>query len=299
MDRAQAGSVDRDREVARTLWLVLGLNLLTAGAKLGVGAWIGSLALLADGLHALLDASSNVVGLVGTWIGMRPPDAGHPYGHRRFQTMAAVVIGLLITGGIIGIVDALVRAIVDERPAPSIDLLAVAAIAATVILALGVSRYERGKARELDSAILAADAAHTMSDALGAIVVLASFAGTWLGLRWADVAAGAIVCLLIARTAWSVLATNVEALADAAQLDPREVHRVATSVAGVLGAHKVRSRGAADHVQLDLHIQLDPKTPLEEAHAKTHEVAAALRSAFPSVRDVLIHTEPERSTPEV
>jgi cation diffusion facilitator family transporter len=293
MRRNEAPCADRDREVSRTLVVVLLLNVVVAAAKLAVGWWVGSLALLTDSLHAGLDASSNVVGLIGIAMARRPADDGHPYGHRRFETIAAVVIGLFILAGLLGVLNAVVTAIVEQRPPPKPTPVAVAIVIVTAVMGLAVSRYERRRGEKLDSAILIADASHTMSDALGSMVVVASFAGAYLGMRWADVAAAALVAVLIGRTAWSVLSSNLSALADAVQLDPAEVHKVVLAVDGVRGAHKIRSRGASDHVQLDLHIQLHPRLPLEDAHAKTHEVASRLREAFPAVRDVLIHTEPD------
>jgi cation diffusion facilitator family transporter len=288
----EAPCADRDREVSKTLVVVLVLNVVVAVTKLVVGWWAGSLALVSDSLHAGLDASSNVVGLIGIALARRPPDEGHPYGHRRFETIAAVVIGLFILAGLLGIVNALINAVVEQRPAPRPTFAAASMVAATVVMGVAVSRYERRRGTELDSSILVADAAHTMSDTLGSLVVLASFGGIALGLRWADVGAAAIVSLLIGRTAWSVLSSNVSVLADAVQLDPADVQRVVLAIDGVRGAHKIRSRGAPDHIQLDLHIQLEPRLPLVDAHAKTHEVASRLRAAFPTVRDVLIHTEP-------
>jgi cation diffusion facilitator family transporter len=121
---------------------------------------------------------------------------------------------------------------------------------------------------------------------------LASFGASWLGFRAADLVAAVVVALLIARTAWSVLRENLGVLADQVRLDPLAVRDVALSIAEVRGAHKIRSRGSADHVHVDLHIHVDPKMTVERAHRVTHEVAGAVRAAFPEVADVLIHTEP-------
>jgi cation diffusion facilitator family transporter len=287
---------ERDRSVARVLWVVLALNLAVAAAKLLVGTLVGSLALVADGVHAVLDAGSNVVGLIGAAAARRPPDDEHPYGHRRFEAIAASLIGLMIAGGLLSIISSMITAVVERRPPPQPDLVAVVVVLASAIVAWRVSRYEHAKGVAHGSSVLVADAGHTMTDALGSVIVLASFAGVALGVRWADVAAAAIVCVLIGRTAWSVVSSNVNVLADAAQLDAAEVRRVVMAVGGVRDAHRIRSRGTADHVHVDLHIHLDGELPLDDAHDKTHEVADAIREAFPLVRDVVIHTEPYRDS---
>ncbi|MFW6067457.1 MAG: cation diffusion facilitator family transporter [Myxococcota bacterium] len=286
------GTDDRDRAVRRVLWVVLGLNLVVASTKLAVGWSVGALSLLADGLHSLLDASANVVGLVGIAMASRPPDRGHPYGHRRFETMAAVIIGMLIAGGVVELVHRIADGLAGDRPPPEVTWLAVGAVVLTIGVNLLVSRYEARRGRELRSGVLEADSQHTLSDALAAGAVLAGFAAVAMGLPWADLVAAGVVALFIARTAWRILKTNLADLADEAQLDPVEVHRVAVGVPGVRGAHHIRSRGQRNHVHLDLHIHLDPTLPLDRAHAKTHEVIRALRDAFPAVADVVIHTEP-------
>jgi cation diffusion facilitator family transporter len=274
------------------LFIVLALNLGVATVKLGLSFTTGALSLLADGIHALLDASSNVVGIVGIAVASRPADAGHPYGHRRFETLAASCIGLLILSGMVGILSGLWEGLSGRRPVPDVTPASAAILAVTIVANFGISRYEAKKGTELRSGVLQADAGHTLSDTLGAMVVLVSFGATWLGFAAADLVAAVVVALLIGRTAWSVLRESLGELADHVRLDPLAVHRVALSVPEVRGAHKIRSRGSPDHVLVDLHIHVDPTMSVVEAHRVTHEVAGAVRAAFPEVADVLIHTEP-------
>lgn len=287
-----ASAPTRHQAIARTLWVVLLLNLGVSATKLVVGYRIDALALIADGIHSLLDASSNVVGLIGITLASRPPDHQHPYGHQRFETLAAVGIGLLIGAGLVEIVHQIVEQIAGEPAVPTVTLAAVLAVVATVLINLAISRFEGHRARELQSSLLEADSRHTLSDAMAAMAVLAGFAGSELGVPFADPLAATIVALFIAKTAWAILKSNVGVLADEVRLAPERVYEVALSVAGVRGAHKIRSRGAIDSVHVDLHIHLDPSLPLTEAHGKTHEVERALRTAFPEVADVVIHTEP-------
>jgi cation diffusion facilitator family transporter len=284
--------LDRDRQVARVLWIVLALNLVVAAVKLAVGAAVGALSLTADGVHALLDASSNVVGLVGIAVASRPADAGHPYGHRRFETISAVSIGLLILSGMAGVVRGVWEGLAGERPAPAVNWTSAALVFVTIVANFGISRFEARRGVELKSALLEADAGHTLSDTFGAIAVLASFGAVALGFTWADMAAAVVVSVLIGQTAWRILRTNLGVLADRARLDPHRVREVAMRVGEVRGAHKIRSRGSTDHVLVDLHIHVDPGMTVERAHQVTHEVARAVRDAFPEVADVMIHTEP-------
>lgn len=292
MQTEEISTGDRDRRVARTLWVVLFCNLVVAAAKLGVSVVTGSLSVFADGIHALLDASSNVVGLVGIAVASRRPDAGHPYGHRRFETLAGVVIGLLILAGMVEVLRGLLEGLKGERPSPTVSWTTGGVIALTVVINGLISRYESRQGRRLRSTLLLADAGHTLSDGLGAMSVLGSFVAVALGVWWADLLAAAVVSVLIGRTAFVILRDNVAILTESARLDPYAVHRVAMGVPGVLGAHKVRSRGGPDSIHVDLHIHVAPDMTVQQAHAVTHAVADAVQRAFPGVVDVVIHTEP-------
>jgi len=84
------------KAIRRVLYITMGLNLVAMAAKLGVGYWTGALSLIADGYDSLFDAAGNVIGLVGIYLAFRPADPEHPYGHRKFETMAAVAISILL-----------------------------------------------------------------------------------------------------------------------------------------------------------------------------------------------------------
>src|SRR6185503_12930948 len=86
----------RDAAVGRVLWIVLFLNLLVAALKLVFGFLSGALSMVADGFHSALDASSNVIGLTGMRVARKAPDPGHPYGHRKFEALAALAISLFL-----------------------------------------------------------------------------------------------------------------------------------------------------------------------------------------------------------
>jgi cation diffusion facilitator family transporter len=283
-----------DQQVARVLWIVLALNLVVAGLKLSIGLWAGAVALIADGVHSLLDGSSNVVGLVGLRAAAKPPDPGHPYGHRRYEALSAAGIGVLILLGFVGIAQSIVERFSVQSEPPRVGPWSVVVVALTIVVNLGISRYESRRGRELSSRLLEADSQHTLSDAVAAGIVLVSFAGSAAGLPWADVVAATIVCAFIGRTGWLVVQEAFQSLADAAQLDPGAVYDCVVAVPDVLGAHKIRSRGLASHIHVDFHIQLDPNLSLHQAHQITHRVAAAVRARFPGVEDVVIHTEPAK-----
>jgi divalent metal cation (Fe/Co/Zn/Cd) transporter len=124
------------------------------------------------------------------------------------------------------------------------------------------------------------------------LLVLASFVAVYFRISWADVGAAGLIVVLIVRAGWRILMSTLSTLSDERRLAPDEVEAVAILEPGVREVHNVRSRGPADDIHLDLHILVDPATPLAEAHAIGHRVERRLRDRWPGVSDVVVHVEP-------
>ena len=140
--------LDRYAAVSRVLVRVLVLNLLVALAKIALGAATGAVSVLSDGLHSLTDGASNVVALVGVRIARQPPDADHPYGHRKFETMASVAHSPVPAAGArAGAVAAIER--LRSRDPRDVDALSFVVMAATLVVNVGVVVYERRAGRRL------------------------------------------------------------------------------------------------------------------------------------------------------
>lgn len=280
----------RLQQVRRVLASVLGLNLAVAAAKLAVGWWVGSLAMLADGFHSLTDSASNVVGLVGVSLAARPPDEGHPYGHWKFETLAAFGIGALLAMTAWEVLRGAVERL-TEGGAPEASGAAFAVMAATIAVNLAVSTFERRRGRALASQVLVADAAHTASDVYSSLAVVASLLAVRWGYPQVDVAAALLITLAIGRAAFQILRQSAEKLLDPAVVPAERVRQVATSVPGVLGVHKIRTRQGPGGGHADLHVQVRPDLRLDEAHVIGHLVADRLRGEL-GLRDVVTHVEP-------
>jgi cation diffusion facilitator family transporter len=288
---AQDAADHTDAQVRRVLLVVLWLNLAVAVAKLAYGAISGSVAIRADGIHSLFDCGSNVVGLVALWVAARPPDTGHPYGHRKVESVAALLIGVSVMLGLLEVVRSIAGAIAG-RTHPEIGAAGFAVAAGTLVVNLGVSFWEGREGRRLQSQLLTADSRHTLGDSIATVGVLAGFAGVVMGYPKADLAAAGVVSVLIARTAWQIFRQSFHSLLDSVELDPQAVTAAALSLEGVVDCHAVRSRAAGAQVHVDLHIHVDPNMTVAAAHDLTHAVEAEIRRRFPNVNDVIIHTEP-------
>ena len=284
-------SARRMREIARVLWVILILNLIVSLAKLFYGARVGAVALTADGLHSLLDASGNVVALVGIFAARRPPDANHPYGHRKYETFAALgVAGLMILGCFEIASVALQR--LQHPHVPQVTLESFVVLSLTLVINLLVVAVERREGRRLQSELLLADAAHTSSDVFATLLVFASFGAARLHIAFADVAASVLIIGLILHAGFRIVKGTLSTLSDERRIAPDLVEAAALEDEDVLEAHNVRSRGPDDDIHVDLHILVDPSMPIAGAHAVGHRVERRLRERWPGLTDVVVHVEP-------
>jgi cation diffusion facilitator family transporter len=285
---------DRYGRVATVLWRVMFLNLAVALAKIGLGHYSGTVSIISEGYHSLTDTAGNVVGLIGVSIARRPPDANHPYGHRKYETMASVGIMVFL---IVVLVQVLSRA--TDRflhgGAPHVFPEGIALMAITLVINILVVSYESREGRRLKSEVLLADARHTRSDVLTSTAVLGALVGVWFGYPILDPMAALLVAIFIGHACWRIAQEASPILGDEMMMDVREVQQVVQGVPGVLGSEKIRARGSADYVFLDLHLWLDPQTPLFEAHQTSHVVKDKLMAKFPQLMDVVIHIEPPPS----
>jgi cation diffusion facilitator family transporter len=289
--RARVLTDDRYRSVVRVLYRVLFLNLAVAVAKIALGYMTGAVSVLSDGFHSLTDSAANVVALVGVSVARRPPDHNHPYGHRKYETMASLAILLFL---VIVLVEVVTAAFDRFRTGamPKVFPEGIGIMVVTLAVNLVVVRYELRQGRTLRSEVLLADAKHTRSDVLTSGTVIAALVGVWFGYPLLDPLAALLVAGFIGHACWQIAQEGSRILSDEIVIAEREVQEVVQAVPGVLGSHHIRTRGSADHVFVDLHIWLKGNTPLESAHATSHVVKDKLMARFPQIVDVVIHIEP-------
>jgi cation diffusion facilitator family transporter len=288
---------DRYSDVTRVLYRVLFLNLAVALVKIVMGYATGAVSIVSDGFHSLTDSASNVVALVGVSVARQPPDARHPYGHRKYETMASLAILVFLVVVLIEVLTAAADRFVNGG-SPRVFPEGIALMTLTVIVNVWVVAYELREGRRLKSELLRADAKHTRSDVLTSGAVLGALMGVWWGYPLLDPMAALLVAGFIGHACWSIAQEASRILADEIVLPESQVRAVVQSVPGVLGCEKIRTRGSADYAFLDLHLWLEGSTPLEQAHATSHVVKDRLMTTFSQLADVVIHIEPPpRSTP--
>ena len=283
--------------VSGVLVRVLVLNLVVALAKIGFGYASGAVSVLSDGFHSLTDGASNVVGLVGVRAAQRPPDADHPYGHRKYETVAAAVVTVFLLLVVIEVLRNAFNGLSGRAPAREIGLASVAVMIVTVAVNLVVVSYESREAERLGSEVLLADATQTRGDVWSSVAVIIALIGARAGLPILDPLAALLVAGFIAYSGYRVAQATTRILSDRIVMDETDVERVVMSVPGVLGCHQIRTRGSTDHVFLDMHVWLPAAMPLVDAHALSHVVKDRLMARYPQIIDAIIHLEPPPPEP--
>ena len=284
--------MNRMKEIRQILWSVLVLNIAVACAKLGYGIITKSLGMQADGFHSFFDGVSNVIGLVGLWIAAKPADADHPYGHKKFETMAAAGIGGMLIGTCLYVFLKSIQAFQHDA-SPQVTGLSFGVMTFTMIVNVGVAIWERRKGKELQSEILRADSYHTASDVLTSFSVLISLLAIKSGYPVIDPLVAMFIAIVIGWTAFQVIKEVTHSLLDKVRIDPEVIRGVVLKIPNVVDCHTIRTRGTSDHVFVDLSIHVDSNHSLEIAHQLAHEVEKTIKKHFTNVEDVLVHLEPE------
>jgi len=282
----------RTKDIRFVLWAVLALNLAVAGAKLLYGAMTDSLGMQADGFHSLFDGVSNVVGLAGLWLAAFPPDADHPYGHKKYETLAAASIGAMLVMTCLYLLWTSYQHWLGTVR-PQVTAASFGVMVGTMLINVGVMRWERRRGKQLRSEILTADARHTGSDILTSFSVLAGLAAVQLGYPLMDPAVAVAIAGVIAYTGVQVLWETSRSLTDVARLDPEAVRQVVLMNKAVIDCHEIRTRGLPDHIFVDLSVHVRATMSLTEAHDVAHQVEDSLKRHFEGVAEVIVHIEPD------
>jgi len=271
---------------------VLILNLLVAAAKIIFGYASGAISILSDGFHSLTDAASNVVGLVGVRAAGRPPDEDHPYGHRKFETVAAAAVTLFLVLVVVEVLRNAFNHLAGRSLPHEISIASFVVMLVTVGVNLLVIAYESRAATRLGSEVLLADAMQTRGDVWSSLTVIAALVGARAGVPILDPLAALVVAAFIGYSGYQIARATTGILSDRIVIADADLERVVMDVPGVLGCHHIRTRGSADHVFLDLHVWMPADMRLTDAHDLSHVVKDRLMARYPQIADAVIHIEP-------
>lgn len=259
-----------------------------------------SSAMVADAVHSLSDFVSDLIVLIFIKIAGKPQDKGHDYGHGKFETLATLIIGLLLIGAGIGLmvngIETVIRSLggeVLERPTLLALIVAIVSIASKEWL----FRLTRSVGKKVNSQAVMANAWHHRSDAISSLGTLIGIAGAmFLGERWRilDPIAAIVVSILIIKSGCDIVKPCIGELLEASlpEEKEKEIERLVLGVPGIEAIHHLRTRRIGNGIAVDFHAKMDGALTLAEAHEYATAAENAIRHEFGDNSIINIHMEP-------
>ncbi len=279
---------ERDRKIQRLIILEGLVNLLVLFMKLVVGLSTGSLAVLADAVHSLTDVANNIVAWIVIRLSAMPADREHPYGHRKFETLAVFGLATLLVVLAFEIAKNAVTREATEIISGDWEL---ALMLFVLVVNISLATWQRYWAKRLKSGLMLADAAHTFADVLTTIVVIIGWQLSAMGFVILDRLCALGVAGLVFYLAYRLYKSAFPVLVDEYAIDPDELRAVASSVQGVREVGRIRSRWIGSEIAIDMVLSVNPEMTTEESHKIADEIEDMIEERF-HVGDAFIHIEP-------
>lgn len=281
-------------KVRSILKWILVLNLLVAAVKFFIGFRAGSLSIIGDAVHSGIDSLNNIIALVMIKLASEPPDKNHPYGHSKFETLGALAVVAFLAIASFELIEKSIIRLLNPSDFPQIEKITIYLLIVTLVINIFVWAYENNAAKRFNSALLKADAAHTFSDILVTISILASVFFISKGHLWLDPFLGLVIAAVIVRAGLEILKQTVPILVDEAWIVPEDVKELVMTTDKVRNFHSFRSRKVHDQAFLEMSISFDTDS-LAEAHDLSHLIEEEIIKKFGEA-EITIHIEPSKNS---
>ncbi len=291
---------NRTKDIQKiTLWGAF-CNIALTIVKFVAGILGGSTAMLADAVHSASDLVTDIIVIVFTRISSKGKDKGHDYGHGKFETLATVVVSLmlLVVGAeMIKSSYQQIRSAVEGNPLPAPEMIALWAAVISIISKEFLYQWTVKVGKRLSSPVVIANAWHHRTDALSSVGSLVGIAGAIaLGGEWTilDPLVGAVISIVIIVMAVKMSIPALAELTEASLPEKTEqkMLEIIRSVEGVRGVHELKTRLCGHYCIADFHIVVDPETTILESHETTVIIERKLREEFGEETQINIHVEP-------
>jgi cation diffusion facilitator family transporter len=262
-------------------------------AKGAVGISTGSLALLSEAGHSLIDFGATVMTYAAVRVSGKPADEQHHYGHDKIESVTALAETalLFLLSGIV-VWEAGKRLIEHEPHAVDANIWAFGVIGASIVIDFFRARALSRTAKATQSEALEADALHFSSDLWASLAVLIGLGGVRLGIWWADSVAALAVAILVCVAGWRLGRRTIDTLTDTAPAGAADkIRKIATSVSGVVAVEQVRARAVGAKTFIDLVVAVSRTLPLDRVNAIRGDVETALRQEMPGA-ELTVTTDP-------
>ena len=270
-------------------------NLILTLFKLLAGVVAHSGAMISDAVHSASDVLSTFVVIAGVKLAGKESDQEHPFGHERFECVAAIILSVMLAVTGAGIGWAGIQNILGGSGELMIPgKLALVAAVVSIVSKEAMYWYTRAAAKKLGSSSLMADAWHHRSDALSSIGSFVGILGARLGVPVLDPVASVVICLFILKAAWDIFQDAISKMLDTAC--PKEVEeamrQTVLSQPGVLRIDRLQTRLFGDRIYVEVEIAADANVPLSQAHETSAQVHHAIEGQFPKVKHCMVHVNP-------
>ena len=279
----------RDKQVRRVILVEGTANLLVLIIKTVIGFSTGSMAILADAVHSLTDMTNNIFAWFVVHFSSLPADREHPYGHRKFETLAVFVLASIL---VVIAFDLALNAIRKEETEIASSGIELAIMLCVLVINIILTTWQRRWANRLDSDILRADASHTFADVMITSVVIIGWQLSAAGYVWIDRLSTLGIAILIVYLAYNLFRRSVPVLVDQYAIDPQDLAKVLKTVPGVKDVYRIRSRWIGKTCAIDLVITVDPSLTTQESHDIADKIESMIEERF-HTSDISIHVEPE------
>lgn len=296
----QISDIDREKKAARVTWVGFFTNLILSAAKIVAGVVGRSSAMVADGIHSLSDFVTDFIVIIFIKISSKNEDSDHPYGHGKFETFATMLISFALFIVAIGIFysgSVKIYEVLNGRTIERPTYLALVMAAVSIVVKEGLYWYTIIIGRKIDSPAVIANGWHHRSDAFSSIGTLIGISGAmFLGERWRilDPITSVIVGIFIIGVAYKLARPSIQELLEMSlpQEIEQNIEQKIQATPGVITFHHLRTRKNGNAFIIDMHIKVDARSSIVEAHDIATHVENNLKAAFGKHTQVNVHIEP-------
>lgn len=288
--------MNKHYQVAKRVTLVnASTNSLLAILKIVIGGLGHSQALVADGIHSISDIITDALILLAAKFGSEAPDPEHPYGHRRIETLGALLVSLIIVGAGLGIAWDAIRTLwlhqASQVPSHWVSVVAIISVIANE----GLYRYTLMQGKSVNSQLLITNAWHNRSDAFVSLIVVVSVIAAQFGLHNLDEVGAIIIAVFVLKMGFGMAFNGLKELidtgVDAETLNT--IERIIKDTPGVHALHMLRTRSLGGSIFADVHIIVSPTISVSEGHYISEKVHYRLHDGIKEISDVTVHIDPE------
>ena len=271
-------------------------NVFLSVFKLVAGIFGQSAAMISDAVHSLSDVFCTFIVIIGVKIANKKADSDHPYGHERFECVAALILSIILCIVGLSIGYSGIRSVLDEeRSVPVPGMLALVAAIVSILLKEAMYWYTRAAAKKTNSGALMAEAWHHRSDAFSSIGSLAGILGARIGYPVLDPIACIVICVFIVKVAYDIFVDSINKMIDRTCDEETEarIRSIILEQKNVQGIDLLQTRLFGDKIYVDVEISVDGEIPLHEGHDVAHSVHDAIETRVANIKHCMVHVNPQ------